>query len=100
MEWGQQARRETAGMEGDTFGRHATVSSLGGGLHSSLDRAVGSRTGVEGPEQASFCIFQCFRPAGEETDSVKKNPHLSVPSCDIASLAAAFLAIDGKRRPV
>lgn len=89
----------SAGKERDSWcgGRHLPQTRHS---HSSLDRAVGSRTGVEGPEQASFCIFQRFRPAGEETDSVKKNPHLSVPSCDIASLAAAFLAIDGKWRPV
>ena len=33
----------------------------------------------------------------EKRLTLKKTPRLSVPSCDIASLAAAFLAIDEKR---
>lgn len=93
----------SAGKERDSW-REETPSAdtpqsahSGRGLHSSLDRAV-SRT-VEGPEQASFCIFQCFRPAGEETDSGKKTltslcPRVTLP------VWHAFLAIDGKRRPV
>lgn len=44
--------RGSAGKEGDSFRRHTTVSSLRGGSYSSLDRAMGSRTGAEGPEQA------------------------------------------------
>lgn len=95
--------RGSAGKEGDSLhgGRHLPQthrSQLTWGRLIFLPRQShgvkdqGGRTGA-----GSFCIFQRFRPAGEETDSVKKNPRLSVPSCDIAGLAAAFLAIDGKR---